>query len=49
MIDIRQTKQRLYDHLHALTVDIGERSVSVPENLNKAAACLCKLSMLPVV
>jgi Zn-dependent M28 family amino/carboxypeptidase len=38
MIDIRQTKQRLHDHLHALTVDIGERSVSVPENLTKAAA-----------
>ena len=38
MIDIRQTKQRLQDHLHALTVNIGERSVRVPENLEKTAA-----------
>ena len=38
MIDIRQTQQRLRDHLHALTVTIGERSVRVPENLDKTAA-----------
>ena len=38
MIDIRQTQQRLQDHLHALTVNIGERSVRVPENLEKTAA-----------
>jgi len=38
MIDIRQTRQRLRDHLHALTVTIGERSVRVPENLDKTAA-----------
>ena len=38
MIDIRQTKQRLQDHVHALTVVIGERSVRVPENLEKTAA-----------
>jgi Zn-dependent M28 family amino/carboxypeptidase len=38
MIDIRQTQQRLRDHLHALTVAIGERSVRIPENLKKTAA-----------
>jgi Zn-dependent M28 family amino/carboxypeptidase len=38
MIDIQQTQQRLQDHLHALTVNIGERSVRVPENLEKTAA-----------
>ncbi len=38
MIDIRQTKQRLQDHVHALTVAIGERSVRVPQNLEKTAA-----------
>ena len=38
MIDIRQTQQRLRDHLHALTVTIGERSVRIPENLQKTAA-----------
>ena len=37
MIDIQQTKQRLQDHLHALTVNIGERSIRVPENLKKTA------------
>ena len=37
MIDIQQTKQRLQDHVHALTVTIGERSVRVPENLKKTA------------
>ena len=38
MIEIQQTKQRLQDHVHALTVAIGERSVRVPENLEKTAA-----------
>jgi Zn-dependent M28 family amino/carboxypeptidase len=38
MIDRRQTQERLHEHLHALTVTIGERSVSRPENLKKAAA-----------
>jgi Zn-dependent M28 family amino/carboxypeptidase len=38
MIDVRQTQQRLQDHLHALTVTIGERSVRIPENLKKTAA-----------
>jgi Zn-dependent M28 family amino/carboxypeptidase len=38
MIDIRQTQQRLQDHVHSLTVTIGERSVHVPENLKKTAA-----------
>ena len=38
MIDVRQTQQRLRDHLHALTVTIGERSVRIPENLEKTAA-----------
>jgi Zn-dependent M28 family amino/carboxypeptidase len=40
MIDVRQTQQRLQDHLHALTVTIGERSVRIPENLKKTAAYL---------
>jgi Zn-dependent M28 family amino/carboxypeptidase len=38
MIDIQQTKQQLQDHVHALTVTVGERSVRVPENLEKTAA-----------
>jgi Zn-dependent M28 family amino/carboxypeptidase len=38
MIDIRQAQQRLRDHLHALTVSIGERSVRVPQNLERTAA-----------
>lgn len=37
MIDIPATEARLRDHLKALTVDIGERSVLAPENLKKAA------------
>ncbi len=37
MIDIHATEARLRDHLKALTVDIGERSVLAPENLKKAA------------
>jgi hypothetical protein len=37
MIDIHATEARLRDHLKALTVDIGERSVRVPGNLKKTA------------
>jgi Zn-dependent M28 family amino/carboxypeptidase len=37
MIDSEQTKQRLRDHLRALTVAIGERSVYLPDNLKKTA------------
>jgi len=37
MIDIHATEARLRDHLRALTVDIGERSVRVPGNLKKTA------------
>jgi Zn-dependent M28 family amino/carboxypeptidase len=38
MIDRDQIKQQLRDHLHALTVTIGERSVYLPDNLQKTAA-----------
>lgn len=38
MIDIQQTAERLKEHLQALTVTIGERSVRFPENLEKTAA-----------
>jgi len=37
MIDIEATEARLKEHLKALTIDIGERSVRVPENLGKTA------------
>jgi hypothetical protein len=37
MIDIHATEAGLRDHLKALTVDIGERSVRVPGNLKKTA------------
>lgn len=37
MIDSEQTKQQLRNHLHALTVTIGERSVYLPDNLQKTA------------
>ena len=37
MIDIHATEARLRDHLKALTVGIGERSVLVPGNLMKTA------------
>jgi len=37
MIDIHETEARLKNHLKALTVDIGERSVLVPGNLKKTA------------
>jgi Zn-dependent M28 family amino/carboxypeptidase len=35
MIDIQETSERLKAHLQALTVTIGERSVRLPENLEK--------------
>jgi Zn-dependent M28 family amino/carboxypeptidase len=35
MIDIEKTVERLQDHLKTLTKTIGERSVSLPENLKK--------------
>jgi Zn-dependent M28 family amino/carboxypeptidase len=38
MIDIRQTKQQLQEHVKALTVTIGERSVDLPANLKETAA-----------
>lgn len=38
MIDIQKTKQRLQDHVKALTVTIGERSVGLPANLKETAA-----------
>ena len=37
MIDIKKTKERLHDHLEALTVTIGERSVLIPKNLKRTA------------
>jgi Zn-dependent M28 family amino/carboxypeptidase len=37
MIEISVTEARLRDHLKALAIDIGERSVRVPENLRKTA------------
>ena len=37
MVDRQQTQKRLHKHLHDLTVTIGERSVSRPENLKKTA------------
>ena len=37
MIDIQLTRQRLREHLHALTVTIGERSISTPGNLKETA------------
>jgi Zn-dependent M28 family amino/carboxypeptidase len=42
MADREQTKQHLRDHLHALTVTIGERSVRLPANLKKTAAYIKK-------
>jgi Zn-dependent M28 family amino/carboxypeptidase len=38
MIDIQQTIEQLREHVKALTVTIGERSVNVPENLKKTAS-----------
>ncbi|MFP3870455.1 MAG: hypothetical protein ACLFVT_06195, partial [Syntrophobacteria bacterium] len=38
VIDIQETIQRLQAHLEQLTVTIGERSVRLPENLDKTAS-----------
>jgi Zn-dependent M28 family amino/carboxypeptidase len=38
VIDIDKTVERLQDHVRQLTVTIGERSVRLPENLEKTAA-----------
>ncbi|MEE8621316.1 MAG: peptidase M28, partial [Syntrophobacteria bacterium] len=37
MIDIDKTVERLQEHVQQLTVTIGERSVGMPENLEKTA------------
>lgn len=37
MIDIRETMQNLQAHVRALTVEIGERSVYLPANLERTA------------
>ena len=42
MIDIQKTEKQLKTHLQTLTVTIGERSVRVPENLNKTASYIQK-------
>ena len=38
MIDIQTTIQRLKDHVKTLTITIGERSVLLPDNLEKTRA-----------
>jgi Zn-dependent M28 family amino/carboxypeptidase len=38
VIDIQETVERLREHVHQLTVTIGERSVRLPKNLEKTAA-----------
>ena len=38
VIDIEKTVERLQEHVRQLTVTIGERSVRLPENLEKTAA-----------
>jgi Zn-dependent M28 family amino/carboxypeptidase len=38
MIDIRETSERLRQHLQMLTVTIGERSIYRPDNLERARA-----------
>ncbi len=37
MIDIQESSQRINDHITQLTVAIGERSVRLPENLDRTA------------
>ena len=37
MLDIEETGKRLYRHVEALTLTIGERSVRYPENLDRTA------------
>ncbi len=36
MIRTEETRKRLEEHVHALTVSIGERSIATPQNLKKA-------------
>ena len=38
VIDTEKTVERLQEHVQQLTVTIGERSVGLPENLEKTAA-----------
>ncbi len=38
VIDVQKTVERLKEHLQHLTVTIGERSVRLPENIEKTAA-----------
>jgi Zn-dependent M28 family amino/carboxypeptidase len=38
VIDVGKTVERLRQHVHQLTITIGERSVRLPENLEKTAA-----------
>jgi len=49
MNDLRQTADRLQDHVHMLTKTIGERSVATPENLNRTAdylkACFADIDL----
>jgi Zn-dependent M28 family amino/carboxypeptidase len=42
MVDVAETAQRLKEHLNVLTVNIGERSVLIPENLKKTAGYLAE-------
>ena len=37
-MDTQKTAERLREHVHQLTVTIGERSIRLPENLEKTAA-----------
>jgi len=37
MIDNEKTVERLQEHLRELTVNIGERSVYIPKNLERTA------------
>jgi Zn-dependent M28 family amino/carboxypeptidase len=38
VINVKRTVERLQEHLRQLTITIGERSVQLPENLEKTAA-----------
>ena len=42
MFDIQTTKQRLQDHVKTLTITIGERSVLLPDNIEKTRAYIEK-------
>ena len=37
MVDIEKTSQRIKEHLTQLTITIGERSVRLPDNLERTA------------